>query len=67
MYSLVNETSNDFNIMDIRLAQKIYRSLKNYISDDFLGHLKNMSSETKKVKVLEIYRFLYRFSLEKVR
>jgi hypothetical protein len=67
MYSLVNQTNNDFNIMNVSLATKIYRMLKPYISDDFLGYLKDYTAEIKKVKVLEIYRFLYRFSLEKVR
>ena len=32
------------------------------IDNSFLGHLKKKSLEMKKIRVLEIYRYLYRFS-----
>ena len=48
-------------------SQEMFRAIQSTISNDFLGHLKDLNAEAKKVKVLDIYRFLYRFSLEKVR
>ena len=33
------------------------------ISNNFLGYLKNKPLEIKKMRVLEIYRYIYRFSL----
>ena len=38
-----------------------------YIDNDFLGHLKGKSQEIKKIKVLEIYRYLFRFSIQKMK
>lgn len=38
-----------------------------YISNEFLGHLAGKSVEVKKCKVLEIYRYLHRISMEKVK
>ena len=41
--------------------------MRRFITDDFMGYLKDQSMELKKIKILEIYRHLYRFSLEKVK
>ena len=38
-----------------------------YINSDFLGLLKGMSAEVKKAKVLEIYRYFFRFCIEKMK
>lgn len=34
----------------------------NLVDKTFFGHLKKKSYEMKKIRVLEIYRYLYRFS-----
>jgi hypothetical protein len=36
------------------------------LTDDFFGVLKNKDMANKKLKVAEIYRFFYRFSMEKL-
>ena len=38
-----------------------------FTKNDFLGHLKGKDTEVKKMKVLEIYRYLFRFSIERVK
>jgi len=44
-----------------------FASMKAYITDDFMGHLSEETMESRKIKILQIYRHLYRFSLEKVK
>jgi len=51
--SKVSEAQND----DLKFSEV----MKN-ISNNFLGYLKNKPLEIKKLRVLEIYRYLYRFS-----
>ena len=41
-------------------------NLFRYIRDDFFGHLKGKPLELKKIRILSIYRYLYRFALEKI-
>ena len=41
--------------------------MNDFLTQDFFGHLKNRSLEYKKMKTLEIYRLIVRFSIEKVR
>ena len=36
------------------------------LTDDFFGVLKNMDTTKRKLKVAEVYRFFYRFSIEKL-
>ena len=38
-----------------------------FTKNDFLGHLKGKDIEVKKMKILEIYRYLFRFSIERVK
>lgn len=38
-----------------------------YFANDFLGVLKGKKTEVKKLRVLEIYRYLHRISMEKVK
>lgn len=38
-----------------------------FINSDFLGLLKGMTAEVKKAKVLEIYRYFFRFCIEKMK
>ena len=40
--------------------------LLNELTNDFFGHLEGKSQEYKKIKTIEIYRFFYRFSIEKL-
>ena len=44
-----------------------FETMRPFITDDFMGYLGGQSMELKKIKILEIYRHLYRFSLEKVK
>jgi len=41
--------------------------LDKYCCNDFLGFLKGKEKEVKKLRVLEIYRYLHRISMEKVK
>lgn len=41
--------------------------MNDFLTQDFFGHLKNRSLDNKKMKTLEIYRLIVRFSIEKVR
>ena len=61
---------------DLNKNQEIEKILKpiiicpgilNYITNDFLGYLKHNKLIEKKIKILEIYRFFFRFSLVKMR
>lgn len=41
--------------------------MNDFLTQDFFGYLKNRSLDYKKMKTLEIYRLIVRFSIEKVR
>ena len=36
------------------------------LTDDFFGVLKGKTVEMKKLKIIEVYRYFYRFSMEKL-
>lgn len=59
-----NEEDHDFD--DITPDEDVY-DLFQFISTDFLGSLKNKTLEVKKIRILDIYRYFYRFSREKMR
>mgnify|MGYP006952861190 FL=1 len=48
-------------------SKKVSVQMNDFLTQDFFGHLKNRSLEYKKMKTLEIYRLIVRFSIEKVR
>ena len=52
---------------DIKACTNVFAYFTKYIGNDFLGELKHLSVDIKKIKVLEIYRNLFRFSMEKVK
>lgn len=41
-----------------------FEDIISLVSNDFLGYLKNKSLKVKKVQVLRIYRYFYRFSID---
>lgn len=49
--------------VEITEAEEI---LFNELTTDFYGYLKGKNLDFKKIKTLEIYRFFYRFSIEKL-
>ena len=57
------EAKNDKKQCKKEEKSEIYQ----YINSDFLGLLKGMSAEVKKAKVLEIYRYFFRFCIEKMK
>lgn len=59
-----NDEEHDFD--DITPDEDVY-DLYKFISTDFLGSLKNKTLEVKKIRILDIYRYFYRFSREKMR
>ena len=50
------------NISQTQVIEKVLGIL----TDDFFGALNGLSFEHKKLKILEIYRYFYRFSLDKL-
>ena len=36
------------------------------LTDDFFGVLRDLNDEHKKLKILEVYRYFYRFSMDKM-
>ena len=55
--------NDGLNRPTVKENEDIYR----YIDSDFLGHLKGKTIEVKKMKVLEIYRYFFRFCIEKMK
>lgn len=42
------------------------KEMVTYLTDDFYGYLQGKTSTIKKIKTLEVYRYFYRFSMEKL-
>ena len=59
IYSLIKNCSNELPQLP---NQDEVEAVVTLIDNSFLGHLKKKSLEMKKIRVLEIYRYLYRFS-----
>ena len=56
-----------YNQDDSQNGAGAFTTMRQFITADFMGHLAGQCMELKKVKILEIYRHLYRFSLDKVK
>lgn len=58
----VSRTENFKQIEIHHITSKLMAEL----TPDFYGYMKEKSLEYKKIKTIEIYRFFYRFSIEKL-
>ena len=60
-----NQGEGDQEIKNEQLQN--YTDLVKYARNDFFGYLKDKSVEARKLKVLNIYKYYYRFTQEKIR
>ena len=62
LYDLIEYVHNKERIN----RSQIQKTLMTYLTDDFYGLLKGKTLEQKKLKTIEIYRYFFRFSIEKL-